>query len=100
MGPFNQLPYSLSLVWKEREKKERWKGWSPKSRLGNEFLLTPVQGCLCGGSSSQQVTVCGGVPGQDAGASRARQAPEQDAALWRKTFRGRVIMLLVITANT
>lgn len=39
MDPFNQLPCSLSLVWKE-EKKEGWKGWTLKSRLGNELLFT------------------------------------------------------------
>lgn len=41
MDPFNQLPCSLSLVWKERggEKKKWWKGWTLKSRLGNELLV-------------------------------------------------------------
>lgn len=43
MDPFNQLPCSLSLVWKE-EKKERWKGWTLKSRLGNELLVI-YSGC-------------------------------------------------------
>lgn len=38
MDPFNQLPCSLSLVWKE-EKKKGWKGWTLKSRLGNELLV-------------------------------------------------------------
>lgn len=39
MDPFNQLPCSLSLVWKE-EKNEGWKDWTLKSRLGNELLFT------------------------------------------------------------
>lgn len=39
MDPFNQLPCSLSLVLKEEEKKEGWKGWTVKSRLVNELLV-------------------------------------------------------------
>ena len=38
MDPFNQLPCSLSLVWKEEKK--GWKDWTLKSRLGNELLFT------------------------------------------------------------
>jgi hypothetical protein len=37
MDPFNQLPYSLSLVWKEGKK--RWEDCTVKSRLGNELLV-------------------------------------------------------------
>ena len=49
MDPFNQLPCSLSLVWKEREKKKWWKGWTVKSRLGNELLViySGYRGCQC-----------------------------------------------------
>ena len=49
MDPFNQLPCSLSLVWKERKKKKWWKGWTVKSRLGNELLViySGCRGCQC-----------------------------------------------------
>lgn len=49
MDPFNQLPCSLSLVWKERKKKKWWKGWTVKSRLGNELLViySGYRGCQC-----------------------------------------------------
>lgn len=47
MDPFNQLPCSLSLVWKEEEKKDGWKGWTLKSRLVNELLViySGYRGC-------------------------------------------------------
>lgn len=49
MDPFNQLPCSLSLVWKEgkKKKKEWWKGWTLQSRLGNELLViySGYRGC-------------------------------------------------------
>lgn len=57
MDPFNQLPCSLSLVWKEGKKKEEGRRWTGRvgceAKLGSELSFT-------GGGRKNTVCALGG----------------------------------------